>query len=406
MNNELKKLKKEYKSIVEKYLGKIETERLINHVFSGYSTDEVKDSSIFNYTDSFKLRSAVDRIITHTEKKLTKKKHLQLLLCLAKLSLNRGELCLSSDIYSQVLLRTTKQEKLQIEATESLRGLGEVASHQAKWNESFSYVRKAKKISEKLNDNYGIASCENLLGSFYAERGIIDSAKIMFESGLARLKGKSKRNLDARILVNLGILNNIIGNTKEAESNYRKALSKFKKANDNKRIANTIHNLGMLFTKLGKYKSALKEFSISVEVSKKDKNYLTLAISYLGMAYIYAEQNNLEIATEHIELATKISDKTNDRLTIADAYKVKGIVERKYKHYDSSENYLLTSLRVNGELGNKLNYAETSVELGLLYKDLNQTKKSSMYLSSALKYFKKINSKLDIQNIDAILNMT
>ncbi len=405
MDIELKKLKTEYKILLGKYLKKSEAEGLINHVLSGYLTNGANSTSNLNFTERFKLRSAVDRIITHTEKKLTQKKHLQLLLGLAKLSLNRGELFLSSDIYSQVLLLATKQEKFQIEASESLRGLGEVASYQAKWNESFSYVRKAKKISEKLEDNFGIASCENLLGSFYAEKGNIDTAQSLFKSALDRLKGRKKESLDARILVNLGILNTIIGNTKEAESNYRKALSKFEKINDYKSIANTRHNLGTLFTKLGKYKLALKEFKISVDVSKKDKNDLTLAISYLGIAYISAIKNDLSKATEYIDFAMSLSDRLNDRLTIADAYKVKGIVERKYKHYDISENYLLTSLRINGELGNKLNHAETSIELGILYKDLNQSKKSSMYLSTALKYFKKINSKLDIQNIDAILNM-
>ncbi len=400
MNNELKKLKTDYKSILEGYLKKTDSEDLINHVFTGYSTN---DSSIFSFSDSFKVRSVIDRIITYTEKKLTPQKHLRLLLNLAKLSLNRGELFLSSDIYSQVLLLTTKDEKLQIEAAESLRGLGEVASNQAKWNESFSYVRKAKKISEKLNDFCGVASCENLLGTFYAERGVLDTAKELFESGLGRLKGKKSKNLDARILVNLGILNNIIGDTKEAESNYRKALTKFEKEEDNKSIAITRHNLGMLFTKLGEYKSALKEFNFSIRVSKKDKNLLTLAISYLGQAYIHSEMNDLKTATEYINMGMSISDKLNDRLTIADVYKVKGIVERKYKNYDLSESYLLTSLRINGELGNKLNHAETSMELGLLYKDLNQSQKSSKYLTTSLRYFKKINSTLDIKKIEAML---
>ncbi len=403
MNIELKKLKTDYKNILEKYLKKSESERLMKHVFGDYSNYEIKGNDKFNFTNSFNLRATVDRIITHTETKLTPKKHIQFLLSLAKLSLHRGELYLSSDIYSQVFFRTTKQEKLQIEVTESLRGLGEVASYQAKWDESFSYVKKAKRISEKLNDNYGIASCENLLGSFYAERGALNTAKNLFESALGRIKKSDKSNLDARILVNLGILNNIIGNTTEAESNYRKALSKFEKTNDTISIANTRHNLGMLFTKLGNYKAAFKEFNVSVKVSKKDMNSLTLAISYLGMAYVYTEMNELQKATKYIDLGLHISNELNDRLTMADAYKIKGIIERKYQHYDISENYLLTSLRINGELGNKLNHAETSVELGLLYKDLNQAKKSLMYLSSAFKYFKKIKSKLDIKKIEAIL---
>jgi hypothetical protein len=98
MANELKKTKLEYIEILEEYLGNPESEDLINQVFSGYSTSEITNRDSISFTSSFKIRSVVDRIITSTEKKLTAKKHLHLLLNLAKLSLSRGELFLSSDI--------------------------------------------------------------------------------------------------------------------------------------------------------------------------------------------------------------------------------------------------------------------------------------------------------------------
>ena len=402
MNTEIEYTKAEYQKILEEFLGRTESEDLINHVFSGYSSNNSGLS--YNFSDTFRIRSVIDRIITITEKKLTSIKHLHLLLNLAKLSLNRGELFLSSDIYSQVLFRTTNKEEFQAQSANALKGLGEVSALQAKWNESFSYVRKAKKIFEQINDIKGVASCENVLGTFYAERGVLDSAKEFFESGLNRLKGKKSDNLDALILVNLGILKNMIGNTDEAESNYRKALKKFEEFNDTKRIAVTHHNLGMLFTKLGEYKQALNEFNISVEISNKDKNLLTLAISYLGKAYIYAEMNELDLASDFIERGMDLSNQLNDRLTIADVYKVKGIIEKKYKRYDLAESYLLTSLRINGELGNKLNHAETSYELGLLQFELNQPQKALTYLKTALKYFTKIKATSEINKIESLLN--
>jgi len=59
-------------------------------------------------------------------------------------------------------------------------GLGELASMQAKWEESFSLVRKAKKKIEKNNFVEGISRCDNLLGTFYAERGVLNSAQEHF----------------------------------------------------------------------------------------------------------------------------------------------------------------------------------------------------------------------------------
>jgi len=177
MNAELKRIIKEYTNILEDYLSKSESEEIVNLVFSGYSIKSSTNQANSLFNNSFRIRSAIDRIITYTEKKLTSKKHLRLLLNLAKLSLSKGELFLSSDIYSQVLYRTTNLDNLLEETAYAFQGLGEVSSIQAKWNESFSNVRKAKKIFEKLNNAKGIASCENLLGSFYAEKGDLSSAK-------------------------------------------------------------------------------------------------------------------------------------------------------------------------------------------------------------------------------------
>ncbi|MBU0475986.1 MAG: tetratricopeptide repeat protein [Bacteroidetes bacterium] len=405
MNIEINKIKLEYSKILEEYLGKTETDDLINNVFSEYLTDAIKSKEIalINFSNSFKIRSVIDRIITSTEAIIPIKKHIQLLLNLAKISLNRGDLFLSSDIYSQILLRTTNMDKFKNEAAFALIGLSEVSSLQAKWNESFGYVRKAKKIFENLNNMKGVARCENILGTFYAERGVLDSARQNFESGLEKLKGKNSDNLDALILINLGILNSIVGEVKEAEKNYRKALSKFEKANDLNRIASTHHNLGMLFSKMGNYESALEEFNTSVDKSNEDKNLITLAISYLGKAYIYAEKNELELASEFAEQSMNISNQINDRLTIADIYRVKGIIERKSQKYNLSESYLLTSLRINSELGNKLNYAETAYELGVLYLASNQTQSANKYLDTALKYYKKIKSVSEIKKIESLL---
>ncbi len=398
MQEEFKKLKSEYKDILTEYLGKSEAKDLIKQLFSGYSPAQIE--ILFN--SNFRIRTIVDRLVTSTEIVLSKKRHLHLLLDIAKLSLNRGELFLSSDVCSQVLFRTTKTKEYVWETATAFKGLGEVSSVQAKWIESFSYVQKAKKMYEMINDTLGVASCENLLGTFYSEKGDLDSAKKHFEAGLDIIK-KKKGNLDALILVNLGILNNIIGNTKEAEKNYYKALKKFQKYDDNKRIAETLHNLGMLFTKVGNYKEAIKEFKSSIKVSQANGNVGILAISSLGIAYIYAEMGKLTLASEYIEQGMELSNKLNDRLTIADIYKVRGIIERKSNNYELAESYLLTSLRINSELGNKLNHSETSYELGLLYLEINQPEKAHKHLKSTLKYLRKIKSTSDIEKVESLL---
>ena len=406
MNSE-RKILNDFQKLLEDQLGKEKAVELRKKVLSAYFDEKnkrkSKDEADQYHVDSFRVRSFVDRIVTYTDKTLTSKQHLNLLLNLAELSLTKGELFLSSDLYSQVLFKTIKSEKYEEERAFAFVGLGEISSNQAKWEESFSYIRKAKKMFENSQNYRGIAKCENLLGTFYAERGVLKTAKSYYESGLENLKGRKSNNLDAIILVNLGILNNIIGELEEAQKNYNKALLKFEKSNDMKRIAQTRHNLGMLFSNMGDFKKAIKQFNVSIAVSTEDQNLLTLAISFLSKAYIYSELGDLDLAASYIEKGMILSNQLNDRLTIADIYKVKGIVERRRKNFDLAESFLLTSLRINGELGNRLNHAETSYELGILYRDMSKSQKSKERFKEALKYYKKIGAVSKIAKIESLL---
>jgi len=403
-------IKSEYKNITEylevlkKYIGTSKSKEILDRIGSGFFTKDLSSSAVENnYPESFRLRSFIDRVITYTENNISPKKHINLLLDLSSLTLGQGELFLASDILSQILFRTIKHKNLQNEKAYAFLGMGEISSMQAKWDESFGYINKAKKIFEETNNYKGLSACDNFLGTFYAERGILPKAKKHFEKGIERLKGKRASHLLANILVNLGILNHMTGDIEEAKSNYEKALTNYVKNNDLKRIAQTRHNLGMLYFKEGNYKKAIDQFDKSILVSEKDQNYLTLSISLLSKAHIYTEMDDINSAIEYIEKAMELSHHMNDRLTIADIYKVRGIIERKKKEYDLAENYLLTSLRINSELGNKLNYAETSVELGKLYKELKQKVKAKKAFDNALKYYNRINAVIEIEKIKSII---
>lgn len=393
----------EFSEILEKYLGLKKTNEIVHNLDSFFNQNNSSNKSDSFYSESFRIRSFIDRIITFTEKELSPKKHINLLLDVATITLKNGELFLTSDILSQVLFRLIEHKELLSEKAYAFMGLGEISSIQAKWGESFGYINKAKKIFNEISDTKGLAACDNCLGSYYAERGILSKARKHFESGVARLKGKRATNLLSNLLVNLGILDDMLGNLEESKKNYKKALNNYIKNDDKKRIAQTLHNLGMLYFKEEKYNRAIEQFDESILVSTEDNNFSTLAISFLGKAHIFAEQNKIKSADDFIDKAMQISHQVNDRLSIADIYKVRGIIDRKKKKFESSENLLQTSLRINSELGNKLNHAETSVELGILYLEMNQKTKAKISFENALKYYSRIKAGGEVKKIKSFL---
>ncbi len=350
------------------------------------------------------LRTQIDHAITFTDKVPNTKKHLKLLLALGKLSTQRGELSLSSDIYSRILFKTIGKKEYAAEKAYAYLGISRVFSYQAKWKESHAYAQQAKAIFEDIQNFKGRAEIENLIGTFYAEKGDLAKAKECLSSALKIIQKKKDTQLIAMIETNLGICNNIAGNYKSAEKYFKLALTKFTKLKDGKRIAENYHNMGMLFTKMKKYSEALRYFKMSIAKSKKANYLQTLAISYLASAFIYARQKNTKQASEYIGLSQSYSYYINDRLTVADIYKVKGIIEKLNKNFFVAESYLLTSLRINNELNNKLNYAETALELALLHRELGNENDSNSYLFIAKKYFAKAGAEEDAKEVSTMMN--
>ena len=147
MNHEYKDIS-EYLVVLEKYIWSSKSKEIIDKIGSGFfNKDNSKSISDKLYSESFRLRSFIDRVVTYTQSSISPKKHLNLMLALSDLTLGQGELFLASDILSQVLFRTIKHKNLQNEKAFAFMGMGEISSMQAKWDESFGYVNKAKKIA-------------------------------------------------------------------------------------------------------------------------------------------------------------------------------------------------------------------------------------------------------------------
>ncbi len=346
-----------------------------------------------------RIRIETDLLITFAEAKLKLNNFLEFLLSLGQKTISAGEFSLAIDINEKLLAETkNKKQYLGISANAYL-SLGELYSMQAQWQLSFNNIKKAKKHFEKQNNFYGLAKCENMLGTIYGEIGDLKKAKKHFEKSLSLNENKTDISLTGTIEVNLGIINTIQGNYELALTYYQRALLYFQRLSNLKRVAEINHNIGMTYLKINKFETAINNFDESITTSLQSGSYTTLGITYVSKAYLYTLKKDFSLAEAFGDKAMEICYKINDKLSIAEIYKVKGIIQRSKQNFETSENYLLTSLRINTEVGNKLNFAETSFELGLLYKSLGDKKKSKSYFDNAAKYFKSIDAQPDLQAI-------
>lgn len=353
--------------------------------------------NISNYSERIKI----DKTITFSEKTLQADKLYEFLLDLSQLCLSRGRPNLASELFKKV----NRNSNNAVIKAESLLGLADVFSRRADWQRSLVTVEDAESIYIGLNDNNGLAKCENLLGSIYGERGDLAKSKDYFLNALSLINPENDLDFAARLESNLGILENIQDNADASIKHLTTALESYNKLGNNWCITQVKHNIGMVHFKSGDYKSALAVFDEGIEIAKQGNFISILCLIYLAKSQVLVAMDDLYYASEFADKALYISNSTGDKLSSADSYRVKGIIERRRKNYTDAENFLLNSLRMNTSLKNEKNIAETSFELAVLSEERNNSQSKESYLTSALKYFKQINAFNEVKKIKDMMGV-
>jgi len=409
MKNSIDKFEIELNGLLKRYFNDDELNRLnlnINPPKEG--SDKITGMINDFYRNQLQIdinncseRIKIDKTITFSEKTLQQDKFYKFLLDLSQLCLSLGRLNFSNELFKKVK-RNSNNTALK---AESLIGLADVFSRRANWQRSLRTIKEAESLYRELNDDSGLAKCENLLGSIYGERGDLAKAKVYFLNALSLINPENDLELAANLDTNLGIIDNIQGNTDDSIKHLTNALVSYNRLGNNRRITETKHNIGMVYLESGDYESALAAFDEGIELAKQGGFMSTLCLIYLAKSQVLIAMDDIYYASGFADKALDISNTTDDKLTSADIYRVKGIIERLRKNYNDAESFLLNSLRMNTSLKNEENIAETSFELAVLYEEKNDSQSKNSYLTRALNYFKQINSFKEVKKIEDILDL-
>ena len=384
----------------------------IEDLFKQLNIDDTADTSSINKADqtldiSFPsgviTKSQIDLLVTFASTRISEDNFLVLLLLLSNVTLTYGDFNTSINLSDKLISLSSGNPLLSDIAANAYLVKGEIFSRQANWELSFSEINSARNLFLAINDNSGIAKCENLLGTIYGDLGDLTNAMEHFETALSLINDQINYSFSGKIEVNLGIVNTIQGKYDDAISYFRRALLNFEKISEIKRVSEIHHNIGMVYSKKNEFSSALNSFDECIKLAVKLGYLQTCGLAYLSKAFVYSQLKDFKLSLAFADKAMEIAYKLDDKLTIAEVYKIKGIIQRESGNLPASENLLLTSLRLNQETGNQLNEAETYHELGLLYKEMDLVDKSKKFLDKALQYFRKINAEPEINKLESVL---
>ena len=314
---------------------------------------------------SFQDQSKLDRLITLCHAKLSGDDVCQVLLGIGDIFKRHGEMNRAEEMYSLALRQSARTSAKGILAEAYLRR-GELYSRTGQWKQSGSDLGRSRTLFASLNRHDALARVENILGTNYAEQGQLNLAVPLFEHALTLFERTQQTEQAGTVLMNLGIVCNIIGDYDSALAHYKRAQRCFEGIGDMNRLAELHHNMGMGFLSKQLNTQAVREFNTCHALSAKLRNVSLMGLANLGKANAYFRQRDFEMAMKLVLQSIEAFTIASDRLSLADAYKIKGMIHREIRGYAAAESYLQTSLRINLEMNNQLNAAETYFELAAL----------------------------------------
>ncbi len=208
----------------------------IEDLFKQLNIDDTADTSSINKADqtldiSFPsgviTKSQIDLLVTFASTRISEDNFLVLLLLLSNVTLTYGDFNTSINLSDKLISLSSGNPLLSDIAANAYLVKGEIFSRQANWELSFSEINSARNLFLAINDNSGIAKCENLLGTIYGDLGDLTNAMEHFETALSLINDQINYSFSGKIEVNLGIVNTIQGKYDDAISYFRRALIKF-----------------------------------------------------------------------------------------------------------------------------------------------------------------------------------
>jgi signal transduction histidine kinase len=119
-------------------------------------------------------------------------------------------------------------------------------------------------------------------------------------------------NMQARGLMNVGIVHDYLSNFPMALSYYQKALDYFTRTSNANGIADCKQNVAIVLAKQRKYEKACENLVAAAEIYKKAGNESNLGAAYINLGLTYKKMGNHELAIEYLNKALAIWEKAKN----------------------------------------------------------------------------------------------
>ncbi len=236
------------------------------------------------------------------------------------------------------------------------------------------------------------AKCFRLTGLIYLKMAWYDKSLENFMKSQQLYAETGDTVLQARALMNIGIVHDQLGNKPMSLSYYNKALNYFKLINDEGGMADCELNIAIILTKQKKYEKACENLISAAGFYEKTGNLSSLTAAYINLGLTYKKMGNYPLTIDYLNRAYKICEKTQDQAHICYYHLNMGEIMLELHKPDQARDHLIKA----EELAKKSDSKDLEALAYEFLSDYNAVKKNYESAYSYLLKSKQIN--------DSILN--
>ena len=259
------------------------------------------------------------------------------------------------------------------------------------------YATKALTLSQKTNNNYGLATAyinygnaNIVLGNYKESKAYFNKATVAFQKLLdADDENKNAKKGLARSLASLGVIFSQEGNYYVALENYQNALKLYQEIGDKNSMSKAYNNIGVVYKSQRNPIKALEYFKKALKI-QEEIGEQTVPITLTNIGVIYFEQNNFTEALNYYNKAKKGFGSMDNKRGFALLNNYFGDYYKKQNDANQAIAYYHSSLKLYEEIQNKFGASLALYNLGQLYCDQKKYAEAMTFANKSLIYAQEI----------------
>lgn len=285
-------------------------------------------------------------------------------------------------------------------AAEAHFRLGRVSWRQGRFTAALAAFEDARALGVRMREAELVARVDNGIGAVHYALGDYSAAR---QAYAAALQGTCDIGMHGKIVMNLGVIENIQGNLEEARRQYEVARLLFERSGDDESAMLALHNRGMVDADLRRWDEADDAFLRALALAMSSGNREMVARSLVNRTEVLIERGALDDAIAHCDRALTIYEDVSDEVGRGEALRWRSRARRAAARYYDAEADANEALLIAIRCGARLLEAESARDLGVIRQQLGDRAGAVKELRRAHALFVKLGAQRDADEVNALL---